>query len=83
MGRHVLGWHLSRGNAGAAAFPIINPVIGTLREGIFRHGTSRVISHERHVRREEALIRLMHAGCHVCPPKKGLNEWGSIIGAHL
>src|SRR5579862_9021161 len=35
------------------------------------------------IRREKALIRFMHARCHIRPPKEGLDERGAIINAYF
>ena len=58
------------GNAFPSAFAVIYPIIASLGEGIFTHGTSGMIGHVMGVGREKALIRRMDASGDVGPPEE-------------
>src|SRR5260221_10591516 len=69
------------GNSFPPGFGVIHAVIMALTERIFTHRTTRVIGDIPDVRREETLIRFMHARGDVGPPEKRLHERRAVIGA--
>ena len=83
MRRNELCGHFALRNAFASAFAVIHAVIKSFRQRILAHRAARVVGHVINVRREKALIGLVHARGDVGPPKKRLHERRAVVGAHL